>query len=248
MQNFAARGKLYIGTSGWSYKHWKDIFYPANLPERKWLEFYATKFSTVEINNSFYRLPRRETFESWRASTPPGFVFAVKANRYITHIKKLKNVDTALVRFFENASGLADKLGPVLFQFPANWHANADRLESFLNILPNGYKYAFEFRHTSWFRDNIYALLEQKGAALCIADSPEWPSPFKITAPFVFIRMHGSRQLYASDYTTDELSRWAKKIGDLLDRRLDVYIYFNNDAHGYAVKNAQELRELLQCI
>ncbi len=241
MSDSSTIGKLYIGTSGWSYKHWRGVFYPEDLPQSKWLGFYAKHFSTVEINNSFYRLPKRETFKSWKDKTPSGFVFAVKASRYITHVKKLKDVDEAWERFFYNALALGEKLGPVLFQFPASWHANAERLAGFLSILPDGYRYAFEFRNESWFNDGIYSLLEKKKAALAIADSPQWPLVLETTAPFTFIRMHGGRILYASDYSAKELSEWAQKVAGYLNRRLDVYVYFNNDAHGYAVKNARQL-------
>jgi len=237
--------QLYIGPSGWSYKHWKEIVYPASLPSREWLAFYSKRFSTVEINNSFYRLPKRETFETWRNTTPPGFVFAVKANRYLTHVKKLKDAGDAWERFIENACGLGEKLGPILFQFPATWHANLERLAAFLTILPNEYRYAFEFRHESWFTPDVYTLLKEKGAALCIADSPEWPEVIEITAPFIFIRLHGGRILYASEYSPAELSEWAKLIAGFLRRRLDVFVYFNNDAYGFAVKNATQLKELL---
>ncbi len=246
MDGLSEHGKLYIGTSGWSYKHWREVFYPEDLPQSRWLEFYARNFLTVEINSSFYRLPRKETFESWRRKTPKGFIFAVKASHYITHVKKLKDAGEAWERFFENALALDEKLGPILFQFPANWHKNAERLAGFLSILPDGYRYAFEFRDGSWFNGDIYSLLEKKGAALVIADSPQWPSVLEITAPFTFIRMHGGRILYASNYSTKELSWWAQKVAGYLNRQLDVHVYFNNDAYGYAVKNALQLKELIQ--
>lgn len=238
-------GKLYIGTSGWSYEHWRGIFYPEGLPQKKWLEYYAENFETVEINSSFYRLPRRETFESWCSKTPPGFIFAVKASRYLTHVKKLKGVEEGLNKFLENARGLNEKLGPILFQFPANWHANIERLNDFIRLLPGGLRYAFEFRHESWLDDPVYEILKSKDAAISIADSPDWPTTYEITAPFTFIRMHGGRELYASEYSVPELSQWAQTIKRFLDKKIDVYIYFNNDAHAYAVKNAVQLRKLI---
>lgn len=240
-----AIGKLYIGTSGWSYKHWKEVFYPSDLPHDKWLQYYAERFSTVEINNSFYRLPKRETFEAWRDRTPADFTFAVKASRYITHVKKLTGVEEASLRFFENAEGLGNKLGPILFQFPANWHANVQRLSDFVDFLPGKYRYSFEFRHSSWFQNEIHSLLREKNIALCIADSPNWPTSFEITAPFTFIRLHGGRILYASEYSNQELLQWSKIITGFLDKKIDVFVYFNNDAYGYAVKNALQLREML---
>jgi len=238
-------GKLYIGTSGWSYKHWKGVFYPENLSQNKWLEYYAEHFETVEINNSFYRLPKRETFESWRSNTPPGFVFAVKASRYITHLKKLKGVEESLGKFLGNARGLGEKLGPILFQFPANWHTNPERLNDFTRLLPDGLRYAFEFRHESWFNDKVYKILKSKDAAIGIADSPDWPTTYEITASFTFIRMHGGRKLYASEYSTPELSQWAQIVKRFIDKEIDVYVYFNNDARAYAVKNAIQLRRLI---
>ncbi|MBE0447922.1 MAG: DUF72 domain-containing protein [Actinobacteria bacterium] len=236
---------LYIGTSGWSYKHWRGLFYPAELSQSKWLEFYARTFATVEINSSFYRLPKRETFELWRERTPQEFIFAVKASRYITHVKKLKGAEEALEKFLRNANGLGEKLGPILFQFPANWRANLERLDGFIKILPPNYRYAFEFRHESWFSEDTYTLLRGGNAALCIADSPQWPISYEITSPFTFIRLHGGQILYASEYSDVELSRWAEIIAGFLSRRLDVFVYFNNDAFGYAVKNAQYLKRLL---
>jgi len=243
--NIGGEAKLYIGTSGWSYKHWKGPFYPAEVPQKKWLEFYAETFSTVEINSSFYRLPKRETFESWRERTPAAFIFAVKASRYITHVKKLVGVDEALERFMRNAGGLGEKLGPILFQFPANLHANTERLGGFIEMLPHGFRYAFEFRHESWLNEDVYNLLRNKSSALCIADSPDWPTSFEITGPFTFIRLHGGRMLYASEYSDSELAQWAEIISGFLNRRLDVFVYFNNDAFGYAVKNALQLKRLL---
>lgn len=237
--------KLYIGTSGWSYKHWRDLFYPAKLSLKRWLEFYAENFTTVEINSSFYRLPKKETFESWREKTPHGFIFAVKASRYITHVKKLKGAENSLMNFLERANGLDDKLGPILFQFPANWHVNRERLMEFIKILPPGYRYAFEFRHRSWFHEDIYSLLEAREIALSITDSPEWPTPFEVTAPFVYIRLHGGRVLYASKYSETELSAWAKTITSFMERQRDAFVYFNNDAFGYAVENAKQLKQLL---
>ncbi|HEY3375002.1 MAG TPA: DUF72 domain-containing protein [Candidatus Aquicultor sp.] len=245
MQDMCAPAKLFIGTAGWSYKHWKEVFYSPDLPQTQWLAFYARHYSTVEINNSFYRLPTRETFARWYEETPPEFVFSVKASRYITHVKKLTGIEDAWHKFIENAQGLQEKLGPILFQFPANLHINSMKLHGFLEMLPGDRRYAFEFRHPSWFTGEIYALLEETGAALVIADSPNWPEVIKITAPFTFIRMHGGKALYGSNYTLDELRMWAEKIAGFLDRRLDVYVYFNNDAFGYATINATQLTEFL---
>jgi len=237
--------KLLIVTSGWSYNHWKEIFYPKDLASEKWLSFYAETFPTVEINNSFYHLPSRETFETWRAQTPPDFVFAVKASRFITHLKKLKEVEEPLNRLLTNALGLGAKLGPFLFQFPPNWNKNAERLKSFLAILPPNRKFVFEFRNETWFDREIFQLLRAKNAALCITSSPDFPSSKEITTPFTFIRMHGGKELYGSNYSERELRIWAKLVSRLLEEGIAVYVYFNNDAYGYAVKNAVRLREIL---
>jgi uncharacterized protein YecE (DUF72 family) len=238
-------GKLFIGTSGWSYPHWRKRFYPADITQKTHLEYYAANFNTVELNNSFYRLPSAGTFDDWRRRTPDGFVFSVKASRYITHVRKLKNAGDAWERFYTNARSLGDKLGPVLFQFPANWGVAENRLASFLELLPRKIRAVFEFRHSSWFEPDIYDLLRRHNAALCQARSANWPSTDTVTASFVFIRMHGSRPTYGSRYSTEELRDEAARIRGYLGNGSDVYVYFNNDAQAFAVDNARELRELL---
>lgn len=237
---------LFIGTSGWSYKHWTDIFYPRNVKPKDWLTYFANFFQTVEINSSFYHLPAKKTFLNWQKVTPDDFIFSVKASRFITHVLKLKNASEPWERFIKNAEGLGNKLGPILFQFPPNWSFNKDRLTDFLKILPHKYLYAFEFRNESWFQKETYQLLEKFGAALCIADSPRYPCVLKITAPFTFIRMHGGKILYASEYSIEELSLWSERIKKFIEQNIKVFVYFNNDAYGYAVKNAQQLIELLK--
>jgi uncharacterized protein YecE (DUF72 family) len=237
--------QLFIGTSGWSYGHWRERFYPAGLAQKDYLEFYADKFTTVELNNSFYRLPSAKTFESWRERTPKGFVFSVKASRYITHVRKLKEAAEAWGRFYANARSLGEKLGPVLFQLPPNWGVDVNRLASFLQLLPEGLRAVFEFRHPSWFDPTVYDLLSRQGAGLCQARSAQWPSTNIVTAAFVFIRMHGSRPTYGSLYSIEELKKEAERINGYLENGLDVYVYFNNDAQAFAVDNARELREIL---
>lgn len=236
--------KILIGTSGWSYSHWEEVFYPKKLPSGKWLSFYSRHFSTVEINNSFYRLPRKETFENWKMQVPQNFIFAVKASRFITHIKKLNEVEEPFNHLWENSKDLGKKLGPILFQFPPNWKKNKERLKAFLGMLP-GHYYAFEFRNESWFSAEIFGLLRDKNAALCITSSPSFPSSREITAPYTFIRMHGGKELYGSNYSERELKEWVKFILALKENKITVYVYFNNDAYGYAVKNALRLKELL---
>ncbi|MBC7229940.1 MAG: DUF72 domain-containing protein [Actinobacteria bacterium] len=236
--------ELRVGTSGWHYPHWKGVFYPEGLRGGEWLPFYASRFDTVEINNSFYRLPGREVFSSWARVAPPGFLFAVKASRYITHMKKLREAEDALAVFLENSSALGDKLGPILFQLPPRWKRDAARLAGFTAMLPPEHRYAFEFREASWLHEETYRVLEERGIALCIADSPSFPRSRRVTAPFAFLRFHGGTVLYGSRYSRQELRGWASFARSLLERGIDVYAYFNNDAHGYALEDAALFREL----
>lgn len=235
---------LLIGTSGWSYKDWRGRFYPPGTAVDDYLAFYSRTFSTVEINNSFYRLPPPESFKRWARATPEDFIFSVKASRYISHVKKLKGIEGPLKRFLSAASGLGRKLGPVLFQFPANWKANPARLSEMLDLAPEGFRYVFEFRHPSWFQEDVYDLLAGHGAALCLAYSEKWPNADKITADFVFIRLHGQQPTYASKYSHEELKDLAAKIATYRRLNFDIFVYFNNDANAFAVQNALELREL----
>jgi uncharacterized protein YecE (DUF72 family) len=237
---------LKIGTSGWSYRHWKELFYPAELSSKNWLKFYSRHFDTIEINSSFYRLPKRETFENWAKITPDKFLFSVKASRFITHIKRLKNCEEPLKNFFTRVLELGEKLGPILFQLPPNLKKDSSRLNDFLKILPAGYRYVFEFRNDSWFDDQTFDALRENNCALCIASSPIFPYVEKLTADFTFIRMHGGTILYGSKYNKDELEDWAKKIKSWLKDNIDCYIYFNNDAFAHAVENAGELKLILE--
>jgi uncharacterized protein YecE (DUF72 family) len=239
-------GKLLVGTSGWSYNDWRGRFYPPGTRVEDYLSVYSRTFATVEINNSFYRLPPPEIFQKWARHTPPDFVFAVKASRYITHVKKLSNVEAPLNRFLDSAVALEDKLGPILFQFPANWKANPERLAAFLEILPSGIRFAFEFRHRSWFQPRIFEMLSAHGASFCHIYSDRWPSSTAVTAGFVFIRLHGHYPTYASSYSQSELAQLAKTISKHLDAGLDTYVYFNNDINAYAVRNACDLLHLLE--
>ena len=239
--------KLFIGTSGWVYSHWQGIFYPENLPSKEKLKYFSQHFKTTEVNYSFYHLPRLTTYQKWYSQTPEDFLFAVKASRFITHIKRLKGVKEAWETFLENASNLKEKLGPILFQFPPSFKAteeNFKRLEKFLKCLkPNikqQVKFAFEFRHKSWYDENVYKLLKKYKAAWVIADSPRYPKEEVVTADFVYVRMHGSKVLFASKYSKKELKDLAQKIKKWL-KTCDVYCYFNNDFHGFAIENAKEL-------
>ena len=237
--------KLYIGTSGWVYRHWRGIFYPEGLAQAKWLEFYNQYFTTVELNNSFYHLPSEKAFAAWRERSSEGFVYAVKVSRLITHLKKLRNVEGALENFLSRAQILREKLGPLLYQLPPNMPRNDRVLEAFLQLLPPGLCHVFEFRNESWFDEGVFALLRQHQIGFCVYDMPEFTTPIVATADFAYIRFHGSSELYGSCYSDAELEGWAKRIAELGQDLTSVYIYFNNDAEAFAVSNAKTLAELL---
>lgn len=235
-----------IGTSGWHYEHWRDRFYPAKLAKAEWLAFYAGHFSTVELNNSFYRLPSEAAFATWYNSSPPDFSFAAKVSRFITHIKRLKDTEEAVDNFITRARILKEKLGPLLYQLPPNMHRNDERLASFLSNLPRGMRHVFEFRHESWLEEKVFEILRRYNIGLCVFDMPSFRCPLVATADFAYIRFHGSGSLYSSCYSDEELADWAKRIADLPANLTAVYIYFNNDAEGFAVRNAKTLRDYLQ--
>lgn len=240
--------KLFIGTSGWAYSHWEGIFYPPGLRPHDKLRHFSRYFKTVEINYSFYRLPKVSVCQRWYAETPADFVFAVKASRFITHIKRLKEVKTAWKVLLENALGLKEKLGPILLQFPPNFKAteeNIKRLEKFGRATSEGLRVAAEFRDGSWFDEKIYELLKEHKVAWVMADSPEYPKAEIVTADFVYIRLHGSKTMFSSKYTKKELQDLARRIREWQKQDLDVYCYFNNDERGFAVENAKELIEFL---
>ncbi len=235
----------YIGTSGWHYEHWRGLFYPEELPKARWLEFYARHFATVEINSSFYRLPSENAYAGWYESSPAGFTFAVKVSRYITHIKRLKDTGEAVDKFIKRARGLKEKLGPLLYQLPPNMHRNDEVLEAFLAALPRGFKHVFEFRHQSWFEDGVLETLHKYNAGFCVFDMPFLDCPVAATADFAYIRFHGSTALYSSNYSDKELAHWAEKIKELAGGLKAAYVYFNNDAEAFAIKNATTLGHYL---
>jgi uncharacterized protein YecE (DUF72 family) len=238
-------GTVHIGTSGWHYKHWWGLFYPEDLPASEMLAFYARHFDSVEINNSFYQLPLAKTFESWRDAVTKDFCFAVKASRFITHMKKLKAPKTSTEKFFRRAEILEDKLGPILFQLPPRWHLNSARLAEFLKALPQSHQYAFEFRDPGWHVPEIYELLRKHNAAFCLYDLSGSETPIEITANFTYIRFHGPTEAkYSGSYTPSTLKKWARRISVWKKDLDDIYVYFNNDAGGHAVTNAQQLKEL----
>jgi len=236
----------YIGTSGWHYDHWRYRFYPEKLAKADWLEFYAGQFATVELNNSFYRLPSENAFATWYKLSPANFIFAVKVSRFITHIKRLRNSEEPLDTFVTRAKGLGEKLGPLLYQLPPNMHRDDDRLESFLSILPQGMKHVFEFRHQSWLEERVFGILHKYKVGLCVFDMPAITCPLVATADFAYVRFHGSAELYGSCYSDEELADWAKRLADLAADLKAIYIYFNNDIEAFAVRNAVTLRSYLQ--
>ena len=241
----AISSKYYIGCSGWHYDHWRGLYYPEGLPKAKWLQFYAKQFNTVELNSSFYRLPTEKAFTNWQESSPDNFVFSVKVSRFITHIKRLKNLDSAVDNFLSRACFLENKLGPLLYQLPPNMKRNDEVFENFLSLLPKNYQHVFEFRHESWLDDSVFRTMERYNAALCVFEMPDLNCPIIATSDFAYIRFHGSASLYSSCYSDEELSQWAEKIARLGQNLKAIYIYFNNDAEAFAIRNALTLREYL---
>ena len=231
-----------VGCSGWQYKHWKGDFYPSGLRQHEWLEFYAREFDTVEVNNSFYRLPPEGVFESWRARTPARFLYAVKASRFLTHMKKLKDPEEPVERLFSRAMELRSKLGPVLYQLPKQLPKNIDRLAAFLEILPPRVKHAIEFREPSWYDDQVMQLLHRHNVALCLHDMPGSASPRVATARFTYVRFHGATGRYDGGYSLDALEDWAEW---LKGNNMPAFAYFNNDMHGHAPRDAKKLIGLL---
>jgi uncharacterized protein YecE (DUF72 family) len=240
----ARGGSVRIGCSGWNYKHWREIFYPKGLPPRRWLERYAEVFDTVEINNTFYRLPRVEAVANWVVESPPGFLFAVKMSRYVTHIKRLTEVPGSIGVFYERIAPLvrSPKMGPVLWQLPGTFKHDDERLAGALAAAPPG-RHCFEFRHESWFCDEVYELLRAHGAALVIGDDPRRPfQTLELTADWTFLRFHAGSD--GGNYTEEELERWARRIEEWRERA-DVYAYFNNDWEGHALRNGAWLKARL---
>jgi uncharacterized protein YecE (DUF72 family) len=234
---------IYVGTSGWQYGSWKGTFYPQKLPQQAWLSHYVTVFPVVEVNNSFYQLPKEGTFDKWRDETPPKFVFVVKASRYITHIRRLRNARESVDLFWSRASRLNEKLGPVLFQLPPRFKADLDLLREFLSLLPARMKSAFEFRDVSWNRDDVYKTLDAAGAAWVLADRPGARVEPIVTGGWSYIRFHQGRPFHPA-YPRSKLARWADRIAELPAR--DTYIFFNNDPLAAAPRDAQILTALLR--
>ena len=237
---------IQVGCSGWHYKHWRGVYYPAGTPQADYLPHYLRDFKTVEINNSFYRLPPPETFAAWYQAVPADFLFAVKASRYITHLKKLKDPQESLFRFLENVAVLKEKLGPILFQLPPRWQCDPKRLATFLAALPPYFRYTFEFRDHSWYHPEVYGLLQKHRAAFCIYDLEYHLSPLEVTTDFVYIRLHGPVNIYDGSYSEEVLQEWANRCQTWQKSGKEVWVYFDNDMHGHAPHNARRLQELVR--
>jgi uncharacterized protein YecE (DUF72 family) len=242
----ARQTSIHIGTSGWHYGHWQGPFYPKNLDPKDFLKFYCQKFHTVEINNSFYKLPEAATLQAWKDAVPANFIFAAKGSRYITHMKKLKDPEQSLTIFMERIAHLGEKLGPILFQLPPRWSCNPERLRSFLAALPEKFRYALEFRDPSWINDQTYQALAGCGAAFCIYEIAGYLSPKQVTADLVYIRLHGPGDAYQGSYDTQTLAGWAGAISAWAAQGREVFCYFDNDEAGYAAQNALELQDMLR--
>jgi uncharacterized protein YecE (DUF72 family) len=234
-----------IGTSGWHYASWRGPFYPETVKPKDFLSFYITRFSTTELNNPFYRLPTQAAVECWRDNSPDDFVFAWKASRYITHMLKLKNAGEGLKVMFGRAEILGPKLGPILFQLPPSLKADRERLANFLALLPPGHRYTFEFRHQSWYEAPILDLLREHDISLCLSDHAAAPSPWEVTASFVYIRGHGPSGRYWGSYSDETLRRWADDIARRRAEGRAVYCYFDNDIKSAAPEDARRLLDLL---
>ncbi|MBV9454893.1 MAG: DUF72 domain-containing protein [Rubrobacter sp.] len=237
---------VWIGCSGWNYPHWRQTVYPKGLPTQRWLEYYATLFNTVEVNNTFYRLPARSAVANWVEQSPPDFLFAIKASRFLTHMKRLTDMESGVERFYERIEPLAEspKLGPVLWQLPERFHRNDERLASAIKRLPFG-RHCFEFRHPSWFVPDVYALLRERGAALVIGDHPQRVfQTYELTTDWTFVRLHYGRDVLDGNYSEGELDEWKRRIA-AWRTDVEVFVYFNNDWEGLAVKNALLLKRRL---
>jgi uncharacterized protein YecE (DUF72 family) len=238
-------GAVHIGTSGWHYKHWIGPFYPEKTPASKMLDFYTRHFDTVELNNTFYRLPTEKGVESWRETTPAGFCFAAKGSRYLTHMKKLKDPEPGVGKFFDRIDGLGRKLGPIVFQLPPWFEVNVERLAGFLEALPPRRKYAFELRNPTWHTPEVLRVLKRHNAAFCIFEIGGFHSGFDLTANFTYVRLHGPGGAYQGSYPHETMQAWAKRIREWQNDLRAIHVYFDNDQAAYAVENALTLKRML---
>jgi uncharacterized protein YecE (DUF72 family) len=238
--------RVHIGTSGWTYDGWRGPFYPPDVPKRAWLEFYGTQFPTTEVNGSFYRTPSLEAVRAWRDATPKNFLFAWKASKFITHWKRLnENCDNSIALMETRLKALSPKAGPVLFQLPPQFSKNRERLAQFLTMLPRCYPYAFEFRHASWYEDDILDLLREHDVSLCLSDHHDAPSPWIVTARHVYVRGHGPGGRYRDNYPDATLKAWARDVKTWTRQRRSVFVYFDNDQKSAAPTDARRLVELV---
>lgn len=237
---------IHIGTSGYHYKHWLGRYYPADAKANQMLAHYLRDFDTVELNNTFYQLPKEETFDAWRKNTPHNFLYAVKGSRFITHMIKLKDAQRGLDNFMPRAERLRQKLGPILWQLPPGWKVNLERLEEFFAALPKEHRYTFELRNETWMTDEVYDLLHKHNAAFCIYELAGYQSPLEITADWTYIRLHGPTQFkYQGSYSDEQLAEWADRIRAWSRKLKEIYVYFDNDDSAYAVYNAITLKRML---
>ncbi len=237
--------RVRIGCSGWQYRHWRGDFYPKHLSQDRWLEFYAERFDTVELNNSFYRLPEADVFAAWARRSPAGFLFAVKASRYLTHLRRLREPREPLHRFWSRAQRLGDHLGPVLYQLPPRWNRNAERLATFAEAVPSDRRQAIEIRDPSWYHPATYDLMARGNLALCLHDMRGSQSPKQPIGPFAYVRFHGSGAKYGGSYSGQALAGWADRLAAWVSEGMACYAYFNNDVGGHAFRDAIRLREMV---
>jgi len=236
-----------VGCSGWSYDHWVGLFYPEDAKRKDYFSYYSKYFDTVEVNSTFYRLPFKNFVLGWVNKAPKGFLYSIKVNRRVTHLKRLRNAEEDLENFLRRLDPLRERrlLGPLLFQLPPGLHFDIKLLEEFLSSLPDGYRFTIEFRHKSWLKEEVYDLLEEYKVAFCIVSSPKLPDVVRITANFSYIRMHGKERWYDYCYSDEELRKWAEIVSKMHNDGYDVFMYFNNDPNAYAVRNALKMKELL---
>jgi len=239
-----------VGCSGWNYKSWKGRFYPDGLPVSQWLRYYAGEFDTVEVNNTFYRLPESSTFAAWRQQTPASFLMTVKASRFLTHMKRLRDPEEPLERLFSRTDALGPRLGPVLYQLPGHFTRDLDRLDDFLARLPRTrggrrVRHVMEFRHPSWYVDDTFRLLERRRVALCLHDKDGSQIDNPLVGPFVYVRFHGTSGRYHGSYSDASLDRWAERLAEQYQDRRAVFAYFNNDPDAVATDNARTLRQMI---
>jgi len=238
--------QIRIGCSGWQYRHWRGDFYPRELPQDRWLEFYAARFDTVELNNSFYRLPEADVFAAWARRSPPGFMIAVKASRYLTHVRRLREPREPLDRLWTRATRLGAHLGPMLYQLPPRWRRNPERLAAFVEAAPRDRRQAVEIRDADWYHPDTYAALERAQMSLCLHDMPGSEAPRRRVGPFVYVRFHGAGAKYGGGYSGQALGAWAGRLAGWASEGVACYAYFNNDIGGHAFRDASRLREMVE--